>query len=195
MKDLEIIYNKFKDKYNLKFTTTFALNDGYTIDVPVIRGVLADRRFDLYKEDDMFVFSVEFFEKQGKERFSHAHPYDVNDAIIYFEDFMSKKPIFDRNKKFILPLFERKKLCKDCKSVNTVKLIKDTKEFFNILEQLENLIDSGNYYCDGNNNPKDTMKFNIQDDLWYRIKCKKCGTIFTLWYDTFKSKGNFKRGK
>lgn len=93
--DLELIYKKLKNTYDLILTNTFALNDGYTIDVPVIRGKAADRRFDLYKEGDLFVFSVEFFDKAGEERYSHSHPYDVNDAIDYIEKFMSGKSIFD----------------------------------------------------------------------------------------------------
>ena len=59
MNELRFIYEKMKDKYDLVLTNTFALNDGYTIDVPVIRGFSLDRRFDLYKEEDLFVFSVE----------------------------------------------------------------------------------------------------------------------------------------
>ena len=74
-----------KNTYDLVLTNTFALNDGYTIDVPVIPGKAADRRFDLYKEGDLCVFSVEFFDKVGDERYSHAHPYDVNNAIDYIE--------------------------------------------------------------------------------------------------------------
>ncbi len=95
MKELKLIYDKLKSTYDLVLTNTFALNDGYTIDVPVIRGKAPDRRFDLYKEDDLFVFSVEFFDKAGEEIYSHAHPYDVNDVIDYIEKFMSGKSVFD----------------------------------------------------------------------------------------------------
>lgn len=77
-------------------TTTAALNDGYTIDVPVVRGKALDRRFDLYKEGDLFVFSVEFFHKNGEDRYSHGHPYDLDDAMKYIEKFMSGTSIFDR---------------------------------------------------------------------------------------------------
>lgn len=94
--DLELIYNIFNGRYNLIFTNTFALNDGYTIDVPVIRGSAADRRFDLYKDEDEFVFSVEFFNKTGQERYSHSHPSDLGDAIDLIEKFMSGKSIFDQ---------------------------------------------------------------------------------------------------
>ncbi|MBQ7314778.1 MAG: hypothetical protein IJW83_02060 [Clostridia bacterium] len=95
MHELNIIYEKLKNTYNLTRTNTFSLNDGYTIDVPVIRGTAADRRFDLYKEEDMFVFSVEFFDKAGDGKYSHTHPYDVEDAIHCIEAFMSGKSMFD----------------------------------------------------------------------------------------------------
>ena len=96
MKDLETIYKKLKGKYDLVLTNTLALDDGYTIDVPVIRGITSDRKFDLYKEDDdLFVFSVEFFDKTAEEKYSHTHPYDVNAAINCIEDFMSNRSIFD----------------------------------------------------------------------------------------------------
>jgi len=95
MKELRYIYEKMKDKYDLDLTNTSALNDGYTIDVPVIRGISSDRRFDLYKDEDLFVFSVEFFDKSGDEKYSHAHPYDTNDAVDYIKKFMSKGSVFD----------------------------------------------------------------------------------------------------
>lgn len=95
MEDLEFIYEKLKGTYNLVLTNTFALNDEYTIDVPVIRGISSDRRFDLYKEDDLFVFSVEFFDKPAEKKYSHTHPYDINQAIDHIEKFMLKKSIFD----------------------------------------------------------------------------------------------------
>ena len=50
--DLGSIHEQLKDKYDLLLTNTFALDDGYTIDVPVLRGVSALGRFDLYKEDE-----------------------------------------------------------------------------------------------------------------------------------------------
>ena len=89
MHDIELIYNQLKDKYDLILTNTLALDDGYTIDVPVIRGKAIDKRFDLYKEDDLFVFSVEFFNKVGEEKYTHWHPYDAPSTIKCIEQFMS----------------------------------------------------------------------------------------------------------
>jgi len=88
MKDLQFIYEKLKNTYNLILTNTAALDDGYTIDEPVIRGITANGRFDLYKDDDLFVFSVEFFDKVGEEKYSHWHPLNVEEAIGDVVEFM-----------------------------------------------------------------------------------------------------------
>lgn len=99
MNELEWIYDQRKDTYDLTLTTTAALDDGYAIDVPVIRGTGFDRRFDLYKEceeDTVFVFSVEFFFKDGQDRYSHGHPYDAEDALGYMDRFMAGTSVFDK---------------------------------------------------------------------------------------------------
>ena len=88
-----------------------------------------------------------------------------------------------------------KRLCDKCKKLESVKHIGSTDVFFDILQKLKRLLDEGDYEYAGGNNPADTIKYWPQDGLWYRIKCKDCGTIFTLWYDTFKGKGSFRKGK
>jgi len=94
MQDIALIYERLKDKYDLLYTSTAMLDDGYTIDVPVIRGAVGDRRFDLYKDGDFFVFSIELLDKTGDERYTHAHPYDVDDSIEFIEKFMLDKGVF-----------------------------------------------------------------------------------------------------
>jgi len=88
--DLEFIYDQLKDKYELLFTTTFALNDGYTIDVPVLRGTSLLGRFDLYKEDDAwdeFVFTAELANPAktllhpAGENYTHWHPQSAEEAL------------------------------------------------------------------------------------------------------------------
>lgn len=88
-----------------------------------------------------------------------------------------------------------KRSCDRCKNIKTVKVFKTTEEFFAISEELKRLLASENYEYAGGNNPADTIKNWPQDGLWYRIKCKKCGAIYTLWYDTFRNEGSFKKGK
>ncbi len=88
-----------------------------------------------------------------------------------------------------------KRLCNECQKLEAVRHIKSTDEFFDILQKLKRLLSDGNYEYVGGNVPEKTVKQWPQDGLWYRIKCKSCGAIFTLWYDTFGGKGYFKKGK
>ena len=88
-----------------------------------------------------------------------------------------------------------KKSCDKCKKIETIKHIKSTNEFFDILQEIKRLLAEGDYEYLGGNNPSQTIKLWSQDGLWYRIKCKRCGAAFTLWYNTFKGKGTFKKGK
>lgn len=69
MNDIELTSDKVKDKYNLILTNSFALNEGFTRDVPVIYGESRQGRFWLYADEDVhnphgveFVFSVEYEE-------------------------------------------------------------------------------------------------------------------------------------
>ena len=97
--DLDIIYDQLKDKYDLLLTNTFALDDGYTWDMKVIRGVSVFGRFDLYKEDDdddQFVFSVDYTNPRKPScdhlfdgKYTHWHPQSVeqalNDVVAFME--------------------------------------------------------------------------------------------------------------
>ena len=85
------------------------------------------------------------------------------------------------------------KTCDKCRTVKTVKLLKTTKEFFDILEELKKLSASDGYEYVGGNNPADTIMHWTQDGLWYRIKCKSCGATLTLWYDAYHGNGSFVR--
>ncbi len=98
MNDIEIIYERLKDKYNLVLTNSLALDDGYTWNVPIIVGESGSRRFHLYADKDTlepfgveFVFSVEY-EKCGEPSekcHTHGHPQDIEDAIDFVERFMA----------------------------------------------------------------------------------------------------------
>lgn len=88
-----------------------------------------------------------------------------------------------------------KKACNKCKKIEVVKHINSTEEFFDILHNIERLVVDEDYEYVGGNVSDETVKWWPQDGLWYRIKCKSCGATFTLWYDTFKCKGSFRKGK
>ena len=87
--DIHILYDQLSGKYNLLLTNTFALNDGFTIDVPVLRGETPKGRFYLYKEyedSSEFVFSVTYSSGES----THWHPYSIeialDDIIRFMED-------------------------------------------------------------------------------------------------------------
>ena len=99
--DLDIIYEQLKDRFDLTLTNTFALNDGYTIDVKVLCGTSSLGTFHLYKECeyddwDEFVFSVTFPKPRLRllyplvaEKHTHWHPQTIEEAtndVIAFMD-------------------------------------------------------------------------------------------------------------
>ena len=87
--DIHILYEQLSGKYNLLLTTTMALDEGFTIDVPVLCGQTPKGKFFLYKEYDdssEFVFSVDYTDKSS----THWHPYSIeialDDIIRFMED-------------------------------------------------------------------------------------------------------------
>ena len=89
----------------------------------------------------------------------------------------------------------KKKMCENCKNVQLAKKFQSLEEFFAAHDYAKGLIDGGEYEYDGGNIPDELAKQWPQDGLWYRIKCKTCGTVFTLWFDVFDNKGKLKKGK
>ena len=106
MNDIELIYNELKDKYKLLLTNCFALNEGFTWDVPVIYGEAEQGRFWLYADEDVpdphgleFVFSVEYekrtwFRKRLVKCYTHWHPQTIEQAIKDIDEFMMGKHLF-----------------------------------------------------------------------------------------------------
>lgn len=82
--ELQQIYDQLKDRYPLTFTNTFALDDGFTADLPIIVGRNAAAAFWLY-DDGILVFSVEV---PGKKHHDHWHPQSVEEAVQAVIDFM-----------------------------------------------------------------------------------------------------------
>jgi len=102
MNILDTIYNRLKNRYDLTYTTTKALQAGFTIDVPVIFGQRGTDSFYLYlegKSEEDLVFSVTYvdlYAKDGKEQIHHTHnhPWRVATAIYEIEKFMNSPYIF-----------------------------------------------------------------------------------------------------
>ena len=101
MNDIELIYDKVKDKYNLLLTNAFALDEGFEWDVPIIYGKSPSGKFWLYADEDVpdphgleFVFSVEYekrtlFRKRLVKCHTHWHPQSIEDALDDVDKFMT----------------------------------------------------------------------------------------------------------
>lgn len=86
--DVFAVYQRLKDKYNLVITRTSLLDEGFTIDCPIIVGKDHGQTIWLYACEDMFVMDV-LDEVQNKG--VHWHPYDVESASEDIEEFMNGK--------------------------------------------------------------------------------------------------------
>ena len=99
--DLEYLYEKYKNKYELVLTRTSQLNLKFTIDEDVLFGESKLGKMYLYKQDEYFefVFSVEYKTTNifGKEKIKHTHwhPQDFFEASDDLDKFMSNIKIFE----------------------------------------------------------------------------------------------------
>ena len=86
--DVLTVYQQLKDKYDLVLTTTAELDDGFTIDVPIIVGKAHEQIIQLYACEDIFVMDVL---NDEKTMCTHWHPYDVDMAVKDIAEFMDGK--------------------------------------------------------------------------------------------------------
>lgn len=83
--NLKRIYSLLRDRYPLILTNTFAVDDGFTEDVPIIVGQNASAAFWLYEYGDDLIFS---YEVPGQPDHDHAHPQNVEETVQAVIDFM-----------------------------------------------------------------------------------------------------------
>lgn len=99
--DLEYLYEKYKNKYELTLSKTSQLNLKFTIDEDVLVGESKLGKMYLYKQDEYFdfIFSVEYKSEDlfGKEKIKHTHwhPQDFFEASEHLDKFMSNINIFE----------------------------------------------------------------------------------------------------
>lgn len=86
--DLKAIYEKLKDRYALVLTNTAALDEGFTVDCPILVGRAHGQIMELYLDCEMFVMDVMDVEQT---KGTHWHPNDVESAIKYIAEFMDGK--------------------------------------------------------------------------------------------------------
>ena len=86
--DVITVYEQLKDRYELVWTNTGALNEGYTIDCPIIVGKAHGQIIELYEDGGDFVLDVmDAAQTQG----THWHPSDVESAANDIAEFMDGK--------------------------------------------------------------------------------------------------------
>ena len=91
-KDVLTVYEQLKDKYPLLMTTAAELDEGFTIDCPVLVGKAHGQIVELYSDGDMFVLDVMDAEQT---KGTHWHPSNVEGAIKYIAEFMEGKSDYE----------------------------------------------------------------------------------------------------
>ena len=86
------VYEQLKDKYDVVLTTSSELDEGFTIDCPVIVGKAHGQIIELYDDGAMFVMDVMDAEKSMG---THWHPYDVENAVDDIAKFMEGKSDYE----------------------------------------------------------------------------------------------------
>ena len=86
--DVIKVFDQLKDRYDLILTTTSALDEGFTIDCPIIVGKAHDQVIELYEDGGDFVLDVMDAEQT---KGTHWHPNDVEGATYDIAEFMEGK--------------------------------------------------------------------------------------------------------
>lgn len=86
--DVIKVYKQLKDRYELVLTTTSALDEGFTVDCPIIVGKAHGQVVELYEDGGDFVLDVMDI-KQTKG--THWHPNDIEGAVNDIVEFMEGK--------------------------------------------------------------------------------------------------------
>lgn len=90
--DLNVIYERLKDRYALILTNTIALDEGFTVDCPILVGRAHGQIIELYLDCEMFVLDVM---DEAQTKGTHWHPYDVEAAVDDIVEFMEGKSDYE----------------------------------------------------------------------------------------------------
>lgn len=86
------VYHQLKDRYPLILTNTMALDEGFTVDCPILVGKAHGQIIELYSDDDMFILDVM---DEAQTKGTHWHPNDVDSAIEDIQKFMNGKSDYE----------------------------------------------------------------------------------------------------
>lgn len=93
--DVLLVYGILSTKYNLILTITTLLDEGFSIDCPIIVGKAHGQIIELYACEGMFVMDVL---NEEKTMCTHWHPYDVESAVQDIIEFMEGKSDYELQK-------------------------------------------------------------------------------------------------
>lgn len=83
--DVLAVFAQLKDRYALTLTNTLAVDDGFTIDCPIIVGKAHEQELWLYDDGDILVLDVM---DAAHTKGTHWHPNDVREAVSDIAEFM-----------------------------------------------------------------------------------------------------------
>lgn len=86
--DVLKVYESLKDRYDLVLTSASALDEGFTVDCPIIVGKAHGQIIELYEDGGDFVMDVTDAEHT---KGTHWHPNDVESAVDDLTEFMEGK--------------------------------------------------------------------------------------------------------
>ena len=90
--DVRAVYDRLKDRYDLILTTTFALDEGFTVDCPILVGKAHEQIIELYEYGGDFVLDVMDAEQT---KGTHWHPNNAEGAVDYIVEFMEGKSDYE----------------------------------------------------------------------------------------------------
>ena len=86
--DVVAVYKQLEGRYDLLLTTTSALDEGFTVDCPIIVAKAHGQIIELYECGCDFVLDVM---DEAQTMGTHWHPYDVEEAVKDIVNFMEGK--------------------------------------------------------------------------------------------------------
>lgn len=92
VEDLLSVYEQLKDRYPLILTNTAALNEGFTVDCPIIVGKAHGQILELYKDGNLFVLDIT---DGAHTAGTHWHPNNAENAVSDIVEFMEGKSDYD----------------------------------------------------------------------------------------------------
>ena len=81
------VYETLKDRYDLLLNTGFALDEGFTADMPVLVAKAGGYILELYGAGILVLDVMD----EARTKGTHWHPYDIKEAVSDIVEFMEGK--------------------------------------------------------------------------------------------------------